>query len=87
MGTNRHDLTWIQTQLTLVRWYLDAAGSAVAEAVRHHVQQAQNMYDVTVQTLAVLDLNVEERKSIERELSDVAARLQAAGEWMCGSSR
>lgn len=82
MGANHHDFAWIQTQLTVTRWHLDAAGSAAAEAVRHHVEQAQSVFGVTVGRLAVLQLSTEERDSIERELSEVRARLEAAGEVM-----
>lgn len=81
MGT-KHDLTWIQTQLTLTRWYLDAAASAAAGAVRHHLQQAQNVYDVTVCSLSQFHLDEGQRASIEQALSDLQARLERAEKQM-----
>lgn len=82
MGTKCHDLKWIQTQLTLARWYLDAASSAAAEAMRNNLRHAQSMYDVAMRALSQLDVDEDQRASIERELSELRARLETAEERM-----
>lgn len=75
MGTKHHDFTWIQTQLTLTRWYLDAAASAAAEAVHHHLEQAHSIYEITARSLAHLSLDEHERSFVERELAVLRVRF------------
>lgn len=75
MGTKHHDVKWIQTQITLTRWYLDAAASAAAQRVHHHLQQAHRMYEITVGSLRHLSLDEDQRGSIERELEALRVRL------------
>lgn len=87
MSTKHHDFRWIQTQLTLARWYLDAAAYAVAGTVHHHVHQAQRTYELTVQSLSQLSLDEPQRSCIERELAALRVRfgngesLTGGGDW------
>lgn len=75
MSTKHHDFAWIQTQLILTRWYLDAAASAAAEAVHHHLEQAHRMYEITVRSLTHLRLDEHERSFVERELAVLRVRF------------
>lgn len=72
---HHHDFTWIQTQLTLARWYLDAAASAATERVHHHSQQARNVYEATVRSLSRLSLDEQQRNLVARELSALRVQL------------
>jgi hypothetical protein len=74
------DLTWIQSQLTLARWYLDAAASSAAGAVRHQLKKATDVYDRVKVSLSNMELNDEQRESVERELSAVRVRLETASD-------
>ena len=74
------DLTWIQGQLTLARWHLDAAASSAADAVRHQLQKARDVYERTRISLARADLSEEQLALIERELAAVRVRLETNGE-------
>lgn len=74
------DLTWIQGQLTLARWHLDAAANSAADAVRHQMQKARDVYEKTRISLSRAELNDEQRASIERELAAVRVRLETNGE-------
>jgi hypothetical protein len=78
MGTMDRDITWIQTQLTMARWYLDAAVTATAESVREHVQRARQSYEGVLQSFSQLDLDGEQREQLEREVSALKARVEAA---------
>jgi sialic acid synthase SpsE len=70
------DLTWIQGQLTLARWHLDAAANSAADAVRHQLQKARDVYQRTMLSLLRAELHDEQRGSIERELAAVHVRLE-----------
>ena len=72
------DLTWIQTQLTLVRWYLDSAAASAAGAVRHRLAQARDVHETMNSSLARLKLSKEQRASVESELSVLHSRLERA---------
>lgn len=90
MEMQHRDFDWIETQLTLARWYLDAAANAAAEAAYHHLQQARNVYEVTVRSLSQLNLDGQQRGRVERELALLRVRLGAtsvAAETLAGSSR
>jgi hypothetical protein len=78
MRTKSYDITWIQTQLTLIRWYLDAATRASAEAVRQKIQQAREVYEAAARALSQMDLSEDQRESIDREMSVLRCRLDAA---------
>jgi hypothetical protein len=79
MGSQDHDLSSIQTQLTAARWHLDAAVSAAAGDVPQSVQRARQIYDSIVRSLAKLSLTPEQRANVERELLALRSRLEAAG--------
>ncbi|HTX24547.1 MAG TPA: hypothetical protein VMD03_07820 [Steroidobacteraceae bacterium] len=79
MGSQDQDLSSIQTQLTAARWHLDAAVSAPAEAVPHSLQRARDSYESIVGSLSRLNLTAEQRAHLERELSALRSRLEAAG--------
>jgi hypothetical protein len=78
MGAMDRDITWIQTQLTMARWYLDAAVSAGAESVRQHVERARQTYEGIRRALTHLDMNIEDRKQIEKALLALGERIAAA---------
>lgn len=71
-------LTRIQTQLTVVRWYLDAAVSTAAESVRQNIQVARHTYEGILLALSQLDLQAGQRQQLEKELSAVRERIEAA---------
>ena len=75
MGTKHHEFEWIQTQLTLTRWYLDAAAHATAETLHRHLRQAHRMYEVTARCLSDLSLDGNQCTIIEQELEELRARL------------
>lgn len=77
MGTKHHEFEWIQTQLTLTRWHLNAAAHATSETLHRHLHQAHRMYEVTARSLSELSLDGDQRSFIERELAAVRARLDA----------
>lgn len=72
------DVTWVQTQLTLARWHLHAATSSVAGAVRQRLQQAREVYEMTASTVSRLQLNEEQRTSIEQELATLRFCLESS---------
>jgi hypothetical protein len=80
MRTKSHDIPQIQTQLTLIRWYLNAAAGTSQEAVRHKIQQARELYETAACSLSYLNLSAEQRESIERELSALRSQLETAGD-------
>jgi hypothetical protein len=69
-------MEWLQTQLALAHWHLDAATSAAADAVRVHRQKAQEIYTRMVNSLARANLNPDERPEIERRIEGLASRLE-----------
>jgi len=78
MDAMERDITWIQTQLTMARWYLDAAVSAGAESVHQHVDRARQTYEGIRRALTHLDINTEDREPIEKALSALHERIAAA---------
>ncbi|GEM_PF-2115339 len=79
MRRTNYDIAWAQAQLTLARWYLDAAADATSEAVHHHLRQARRVYEITMHSLSHLDLSMEQRTAVEGELAVLRSRLEAAG--------
>ena len=73
------DATWIRLQLTLMRWYLDAASNAATEAVHQHIQHAWHVYEISQQALSTCQLTYDERSELERELSVLGAELELGG--------
>jgi hypothetical protein len=79
MATMDDDIAWLQTQLTVARWHLDAALSAPIEIARRNIDRARQAYDGAHDALRELNLTVERRDIIARELASIRERLQAAG--------
>jgi hypothetical protein len=77
MGATDRDITWIQTQLTMGRWYLDAAASASAEFARNYLERARRTYEGILQSLSQLDLSSEERELIGKAVSTLGERIAA----------
>jgi hypothetical protein len=79
MGTMDDDIAWLQTQLTMARWHLDAALAAPIELARRNIERARQAYDGAREALENLDVTAERRELIARELVSIRERLQAAG--------
>lgn len=80
MGTQQHDVTWIQTQLTVARWHLDAALSASTEAAHHNAQRSCHVCESAMNALSHLSVPAEQREEFERELAAIRSRLEALRE-------
>lgn len=80
MGTQQHDITWVETQLTVARWHLDAALSTTAEAARCNLQRSCHVCDSLMDALSRLDVAAEKREGFERELAKIRSRLEALRE-------
>jgi hypothetical protein len=81
MGTKDHDISSIRTQLTAARWYLDAAVGAAADVALRNLRRAGQIYSEIAGWLDRSHLTGDQREEIERELSAVRSRLEAAGEF------
>lgn len=79
MGTMDDDIAWLQTQMTMARWHLDAALAAPTEVARRSIDRARRAYDGAREALADLDVAAERRETIVRELAGIRERLEAAG--------
>lgn len=80
MGTQQHDIIWVQTQLTVARWHLDAALSSTAEAALHNLQRSCHVCESTMNALSHLDVPSERREEFEQELAAIRSRLQTLRE-------
>lgn len=86
METQQHDVTWIQTQVTLARWHLDAALSACTEGAQHNLQRSWQVCESTMNVLSHLDVPAEQREEFERELATIRSRLETFRESTFGPS-
>lgn len=43
---------WIHSQLTLTKWYLDAASHAATESVHQHIERARHEYNQALRVVA-----------------------------------
>lgn len=73
------DIAWLQTQLTVARWHLDAALSGPIEVTRRNIDRARQAYSGALEALSDLKLPSERRDEIARQLASIRERLQAAG--------
>ncbi len=80
MGTRDHDISWIQNQLTLAHWHLDAAVSSDAEGVRRNSKRAKHIYDNVLLAVSQLDLLGSLREEVVRSVALLRIRLEHAGE-------
>lgn len=76
---NDRDITWFRLQLTLMRWYLDAASSAATEAAHHYLQRVRNVYETSEHALNKCQLTHDERREVEMELSVLWTELEPGG--------
>lgn len=74
------EISWIQTQLTVARWHLDATTSMPAEKVRSHLERARQTCENIARALSQLSLTEPERDEIEQSLSSLRSRMAAATE-------
>ncbi len=79
MGTVDDDIAWLQTQLTVAQWHLDAAVTAPIEAARRNIDKARQAYDSAREAFQELNLSAERRETLARELASLCERLRAAG--------
>jgi len=73
------DIKWLQMQLTVARWHLDAAMAAPIEIARRNIDRARQAYDGAREALRELGLTGEREQALAQELKHVRERLQAAG--------
>ncbi len=79
MSTTANDITWLNTQLTMAQWHLDAALAAPVEGARRNIDRARQAYDAAREALRELDLTAERRKELADLLARIRDRLQSAG--------
>lgn len=80
MGTQQHDIIWVQTQLTVARWHLDAALSTTAEAAQHNLQRCCHVCESTMNAISHGEVPAEQREEFERELAAIRSRLETLRE-------
>ncbi|MGH8218283.1 MAG: hypothetical protein ACREUT_06925 [Steroidobacteraceae bacterium] len=73
------DIRWLQTQLTVARWHLDAAVTAPIEIARRNIDRARQSYQAAREALRELGLTGERYQGLADELEAIRERLQAAG--------
>lgn len=79
MSSIDDDVKWLQTQLTVARWHLDAAIAAPIEMARRNIDRARQAYEGACEALRELGLTGERYDALSEELDGVRERLQAAG--------
>ena len=79
MNSIDDDIKWLQTQLTVARWHLDAAIAAPIEVARRNIDRARQAYEGACEALRELGLTGERHQALSQELKHVRERLQAAG--------
>jgi hypothetical protein len=79
MGTTDDDIVWLQTQLTVARWHLDASLAGSIELARRNIERARQAYDGALEALRDLQLTAELHQALSSELASIRDRLQAAG--------
>jgi hypothetical protein len=73
------DIKWLQLQLSVARWHLDAAMAAPIEMARRNIDRARQAYDGAREALRELGLTGERQQALSQELKRIRERLQAAG--------
>lgn len=74
-------LEHLKSQLTVVRWHLDAAATlADGDKKRRHLDSATLTYQGALELLAQLALPDEEQAAAGKQLADLKQRLQVAGQ-------
>ena len=73
------DPKWVEAQLTLVRWHLDAMLSANADLRRDHWHRAATLFNEIEVALDGVELSPTLRAQLERELATLKARISALG--------
>jgi hypothetical protein len=76
--TNDPDISSIRTQLTAVRWHLDAAVGVASDTRLQNLRLARQLYEDLTRSLPHLNLTREQREEVERDLSAIRSRLGAA---------
>lgn len=79
MNSIDDEIAWLQTQLTVARWHLDAAIAAPIEMAHRNIERARQVYHGARETLTELGLAGERYQALSRELKSIRERLQAAG--------
>lgn len=79
MSSFEEDIMWLQTQLTVARWHLDAAIAAPIEMARRNIDRARQAYEGAREALRELGLTGERHHALSQELNSIRERLQAAG--------
>lgn len=79
MSSVEADVKWLQTQLTVARWHLDAAIAAPIDSARRNIDRARQAYEGAQQALRELGLTGDRHETLSRELKVIRERLQAAG--------
>lgn len=79
MSSIEEDIRWLQTQLTVARWHLDAAIAAPIEMARRNIDRARQAYEGAREALRELGLTGERQQALSQELDSIRERLQAAG--------
>ena len=79
MSSIDDDIKWLQTQLTVARWHLDAAIAAPIEIARRNIDRARQAYDGAREALRELGLTGEPHEALSQELKGIRERLLAAG--------
>ena len=68
------DIAYIQRQLILARWHLDAAIGA-SDSAGDHIKRARLAYGSVLEAVAQVDLTPGQREQLEAELVSVRTRL------------
>lgn len=79
MNSIDDDIKWLQTQLTVARWHLDAAIAAPIGMARRNIDRARQAYETACEALKELGLTGERHQAFSQELRSIRERLQAAG--------
>jgi len=79
MRSIEDDIKWLQTQLTVARWHLDAAIAAPIAMARRNIDRARQAYEAAREAFKELDLTGERQQAFAEELKHIRERLQSAG--------
>jgi hypothetical protein len=85
MGTQQRDITWVQTQLTVARWHLDAALSATTEASQRNLERSCHVCESIVNVLSHLQVPAGQRQEFEGQLAAIRYRIETLRELTSGS--
>jgi hypothetical protein len=74
------DIGYIQRQLILARWHLDAAIGATSDSAFAHLTRARLAYASVLEAIADIELAAEHREEIDTQLVAVRSRLDMSQE-------